>query len=68
MTNLNLVESFEDEESARKALGHIVEVEPEAVEHVALLVHGDDWMPIGITLPAGRASQDDLAQALQPAA
>ncbi len=38
----NLVESFEDEKSARKALDHIVDAEPEAAEHVALLVHGED--------------------------
>jgi hypothetical protein len=36
----NLVESFEDEESARKALGQIVDAEPEAAEHVALFVYG----------------------------
>jgi hypothetical protein len=43
----NLVESFEDEQSARKALDHIVDAEPEAAEHVALFVHGEDAMPVG---------------------
>ena len=43
----NLVESFEDEQSARTALDRIVDAEPEAAEHVALFVHGDDGMPIG---------------------
>jgi hypothetical protein len=43
----NLVESFEDERSARKALGHIVDAEPEAAEHVALFVYGEDGMPVG---------------------
>ncbi len=43
----NLVESFEDEESARKALSQIVDAEPEAAEHVALFVHGEDGMPVG---------------------
>ena len=43
----NLVESFEDEESARKAFDHIVDAEPEAAEHVALFVHGEDGMPVG---------------------
>jgi hypothetical protein len=37
-----LVESFGDEESARKALDRIVDAEPEAAEHVALFVHGED--------------------------
>jgi hypothetical protein len=43
----NLIESFEDEESARKALDRIVDTEPEAAEHVALFVHGQDGMPVG---------------------
>lgn len=43
----NLVESFEDEQSARKALDHIVDAEPEAAEHVALFVYGKDGMPVG---------------------
>ncbi len=43
----NLVESFEDEQSARTALDRIVDAEPEAAEHVALFVYGDDGMPIG---------------------
>lgn len=52
----NLVESFEDEESARKALDHIVDAEPEAAEHVALFVHGDDGMPIGTPIFARAVS------------
>lgn len=43
----NLVESFEDEESARKALDRIVDAEPEAVEHLAVFVHCEDGRPIG---------------------
>jgi hypothetical protein len=52
----NLVKSFEDEESARKALDHIVDAEPEAAEHVALFVHGDDGMPIGAPIFARAVS------------
>jgi hypothetical protein len=43
----NLVESFEDEQSAREALDRIIDAEPEAGEHVALFVYGDDGMPVG---------------------
>jgi hypothetical protein len=43
----NLVESFEDEQAARKALDRIVDAEPEAAEHVALFVYGEDGMPVG---------------------
>ncbi len=43
----NLIESFEDEHSARGALGRIVAGEPEAAEHVALFVYGEDGMPVG---------------------
>lgn len=43
----NLVESFRDEESARKALDRIVDAEPDAAEDVALFVSGEDGMPIG---------------------
>jgi hypothetical protein len=43
----NLVESFLDEESARKTLDHIVSAEPEAAEDVALFVFGDDGVPAG---------------------
>ncbi len=43
----NLVESFEDESSAREALEHIVDSEPEAADHVALFICEDDGAPIG---------------------
>lgn len=43
----NLIESFEDEASARKALDRIVDTEPEAAKHVALFVHRQDGMPVG---------------------
>jgi hypothetical protein len=43
----NLIESFEDEESAREALDRVVDAEPEAAEHVALFVRGQDGMPVG---------------------
>lgn len=52
----NLVESFEDEQSARKALDHIVDAEPEAAEHVALFVYGKDGMPVGDTIFARAVS------------
>lgn len=43
----NLVESFQDEESARRTLDLIVDAEPDAAEDVALFVSDDDGMPIG---------------------
>lgn len=43
----NLVESFEGEDSAREALEHIVDAEPEAADHVALFICGDDGAPVG---------------------
>jgi len=43
----NLIESFQDEQSARRTLNRIVDAEPEAAEHVALFVHGEDGMPVG---------------------
>ncbi|MGA7704534.1 MAG: hypothetical protein WB998_06520 [Solirubrobacteraceae bacterium] len=43
----NLIESFEDEQSAREALDRIVAGEPEAAEHVALFVCGEDGMSVG---------------------
>lgn len=43
----NLVESFEDEQAARKALDRIVDAEPEAAEHVALFIYDEDGMPVG---------------------
>lgn len=44
---MNLVESFEDEPSAREALEHIVDSEPEAAEHLALFICDDDGKPVG---------------------
>jgi hypothetical protein len=52
----NLVESFADERSAREALDRIVDGEPEAAEHVALFVYGDDGMPVGDPVFAPAAS------------
>ena len=52
----NLVESFEDEQSAREALDRIIDGEPEAAEHVALFVYGDDGMPVGDPICAPAAS------------
>lgn len=43
----NLIESFEDERSARETLDRIVASEPEAADHVALFVCGEDGMPVG---------------------
>jgi hypothetical protein len=43
----DLIESFEDERSAHEALDRIVAGEPEAAEHVALFVCGEDGMPVG---------------------
>jgi hypothetical protein len=43
----NLVESFEDEPSARESLKRIVDSEPETTDHVALFICGDDGAPIG---------------------
>lgn len=52
----NLVESFEDEQSAREALDRIIDAEPEAAEQVALFVYGDDGMPVGEPVFAPAAS------------
>ena len=52
----NLIESFEDERSAREALDRIIDAEPEAAEHVALFVYGDDGMPVGDPVFAPAAS------------
>jgi hypothetical protein len=52
----NLIESFEDERSAREALDRIIDAEPEAAEHVALFVNGDDGMPVGDPVFAPAAS------------
>jgi hypothetical protein len=43
----NLIESFEDEGSAREVLDRIIDAESEAAEHVALFVCGDDGTPVG---------------------
>jgi hypothetical protein len=43
----NLVESFGDEESARRTLDLIVDAEPDAAEDVALFISDDDGMPVG---------------------
>lgn len=43
----NLVESFEDERSAREAIDRIVAGESDAAEHVALFICGEDGMPVG---------------------
>ena len=52
----NLVESFADERSAREVLDRIVDAEPEAAEHVALFVYGDDGTPVGDPVFAPAAS------------
>jgi len=52
----NLVESFEDEQSAREALDRIIDGEPEAAEHVALFVYDDDGTPVGDPVFAPAAS------------
>jgi len=52
----NLIESFEDERSAREALDRIIDAESEAAEHVALFVYGDDGMPVGDPVFAPAAS------------
>jgi hypothetical protein len=43
----NLVESFTDEESARRTLDLIVDAEPDAAEDVALFISDDDGTPVG---------------------
>jgi hypothetical protein len=52
----NLVESFEDERSARGALDRIVAGEPEAAEHVALFICGEDGTPVGDPIMARAVS------------
>jgi len=52
----NLIESFEDERSAREALDRIIDGEPEAAEHVALFVYDDDGTPVGDPVFAPAAS------------
>jgi hypothetical protein len=43
----NAVASFDDETTARATLYAIVEVEPEAADHLVLLTYDDDGMPVG---------------------
>jgi hypothetical protein len=43
----NAVASFEDEAAARATLYAIVEVEPDAADHLVLLAYDDDGMPVG---------------------
>jgi hypothetical protein len=55
----NLVDSYNDEPSARAALQRIVDAEPEAAKDVALMAYGDDGLPLGdpvLVSPAGIAS------------
>ncbi len=41
-----MVDSFEEETLARAALQRIIDAEPEAVEDLALMVYGEDGMPV----------------------
>ena len=43
----NLIDSFEDEQSARAAMDQIVNAEPEAAEHLALFICDDNGKPVG---------------------
>ncbi|HEY2535519.1 MAG TPA: hypothetical protein VGI24_00860 [Solirubrobacteraceae bacterium] len=42
----NLVESFPDEDSARRTLDLIVDAEPDAAEDIALFVSDDNGVPV----------------------
>lgn len=42
----DLIDSYEDEATARAALQRIVDNEPEAIEDVALMTYGPDGMPV----------------------
>jgi hypothetical protein len=55
----NLVESFDDESSARAALERIVHDEPEAADHLALLTYDEHGEPVGeaITMVQRAASR-----------
>jgi len=41
-----MVDSYEEEWAARAALQRIVDAEPEAAEDIALMVYGDDGLPV----------------------
>ena len=43
----NLVESFDDERQARATLEQIVGEEPQAAEHLALLIYDEHGEPVG---------------------
>jgi hypothetical protein len=43
----NMIDSYDEERTARAALQRIVDAEPEAVEDVALMIYGDDGRPTG---------------------
>lgn len=42
-----MIDSYDEERTARAALQRIVDAEPEAVEDVALMIYGDDGRPTG---------------------
>jgi hypothetical protein len=43
----NLIDSFNEESQARAALQRIVDTDPDATKDVALMIYGDDGMPLG---------------------
>jgi hypothetical protein len=44
----NLIDSYAAEAEARAALQRIVAAEPEASDDVAMIIYGDDGLPVGV--------------------
>lgn len=42
-----MIDSYNEEPAAHAALRRIVDAEPEAAEHVALMTYGEDGQPVG---------------------
>jgi len=43
----NMIDSYDEEAGARAALQRIVEAEPDAAEHIALLTYDESGLPTG---------------------
>jgi hypothetical protein len=57
----NLVESFDDETSARNALERMVHEDPEAADHLALLTYDAQGEPVGDAITVSAPSPPSLS-------